>query len=118
MVRINDVKSRVESSIKLAINWQLFIWEKQLISDETLVTEFQTSAESPLLLLNSESTKIRAMFPLSAIKFPDLVNTQTNCESDAQMAKLCASMAYSIQRTIEKCVLNHRLATGTPSYVM
>ena len=112
------MKSRIETTIKLQTNYQLFIWNKQLISDETIVTEFQTSADSPLLLLNSESTKIRATFPLNSIKFPDLVNTTTNCESDAQMAKLCASMGYSIQRTIEKSVRNHRLATATPSYVM
>ena len=56
------MKSRIETSIRLntlGIDNQLMIWNKQLVSDEALVTEFQTSADSPLLLLNSESTKMR-----------------------------------------------------------
>lgn len=116
--RINDVKSRVENTIKLSSNCQLMIWNKQLISDESLVTDFETSNDCPILLLNSESTKIRATFPQNSVKFPDLLNTSSNCETDAQLAKLCASIAYSIQRSIEKLVLNHRLANTTPSYVM
>lgn len=112
------MKSRIETAIKLPINCQLLIWNKSLISDDILVTDFQTTAESPILLLNSESTKIRAILPVNSIKFPELANTPTNCETDAQTAKQCASMAYCIQRNIEKCVLNHRLAITTPSYVM
>ncbi|CAG2112445.1 unnamed protein product [Medioppia subpectinata] len=97
---------------------QLLILDKQLVSDETLVADIHTSVDSPIILLNKETTKIRATFTLTAIKFPELINTSTNCETDAQLAKVCASMAYSVQRNIEKSVLSHRLANDTPSYVM
>ncbi len=104
--------------LKLPINCQLILWNKQIVSDETLVTEFQTTIDSPILLLNSESTKIRATIPANAIKFPEMSKTPTNCDSDAQLAKVCASMAYSVQRTVDKCVLNHKLANNTPTYVI
>lgn len=114
----SDLKKRIESSIKISIKSQLILWNKQQLNETTLVTELNTSQEMPLLLLNSESTKIKNLFPASNVKFPEIANTPTNCDQDAQMAKVCASMAYSIQRSIEKCVLHYCLALNAPSYVM
>ncbi|XP_054168825.1 serine/threonine-protein kinase TBK1-like [Oppia nitens] len=140
--KLIEIKTRLETMVKLGTGSQLMIWNKKQISDDLTVNDFQTSADKPIFLLNSDSTKIRATYPstiqtssssssssstltsaittsaTTAHKFPDIINTSTNCETDAQMAKLCASMAYSIQRCVDKSALNHRLANETPTNIM
>lgn len=102
--------------MKLPVKSQLILWNKQEVTDLNDVTPTE---DSPLLLLSSESTKIRANISgSSVIKFPELSSTSASYDQDAQLAKVCASMGYSIQRNVNKCVNYCRLANATPSHLM
>lgn len=114
---INDFRLKLESSTGVTVSSQLLLWNKQEIFE---LSEVNTTDETPIILLNSHSTKMKSSPIMSSNppKFPDLQTTVTNCDQDAQLAKLCSSMAYSVQRIINKCVLYHRLANNTPQHVM
>ncbi|KAI1285307.1 Serine/threonine-protein kinase TBK1 [Halotydeus destructor] len=114
---VNDLKQKLKSYTRIATESQLLLWNKSQVLNTNDIT---TSAENPILLLNSDPTKMKASPIMSSTphKFPDLHVSITNCEQDAQLAKLSASMAYSMQRIISKCVLYFNLAKQTPRQVI
>lgn len=113
----NDLKVRLKLNTNIQPESQLLLWNKSQVID---INDVQTTPENPIILLNSDPTKMKPspIMSNSAPKFPDLQITVTNCDQDAQLAKLSSSMAYSVQRIILKCVLYYNLAKQTPQQVI
>lgn len=115
--RLDDLKQRLKSVLNVPIESQLLLWNKSQVKD---ISDVQTTPEKPIILLNSDPTKMRMSPILSSNppKFPDLRVSVTNTDQDAQIAKLSSSMAYSVQRIITKSVLYYSLAKETPTQVI
>lgn len=114
---VNDLKQRLKTYTGILPESQLLLWNKQQVLD---INQVNTTLDNPIILLNSDPTKMKASPIMSnnPPKFPDLHVSLTNCDQDAQLAKQSASMAYSVQRIIVKCVLYYRLAKQTPGQVI
>lgn len=113
---LTELKHRIEIITGCQAKHCLLLFNQQRVHDpSTLQT---CSEQNPILLLNSDSTKLKQspllLYRLSS--FPELP-PQTNCDQDAHLAKSCASLSYAIQRVITKCVLYYRLANETPSHL-
>ncbi|RWS01689.1 serine/threonine-protein kinase TBK1-like protein [Dinothrombium tinctorium] len=114
---LTDLKHQIESIVNIPPKSQLLLFNKKQILD---LTDVNTTEENPIILLNSDTTKMKSNLVMSTHnpKFPDLQIQVTNCDQDAQLAKLCASIAYSIQRIVNKCVLYYKLTNSIPSHVI
>lgn len=68
--------------------------------------------------MNTESTKIKQS-PLLLYKFPNFPDfpTTTNCDKDAQVAKHCSALCYTLQRVIKKAVILYRIINDIPGQI-
>lgn len=113
---MNDLKRHLENKTSIPSKSILLLWNKEVVQD---LTQISSSRENPILLINSDNTKLKLMpFHLSLSKIPEIHKTPTNCEADAQLSKSCASIAYAYRRVVSKCVAYYNLANETPSSVM
>ncbi|RWS30647.1 serine/threonine-protein kinase TBK1-like protein [Leptotrombidium deliense] len=112
----NDLKHRIEEMVKIHPKSQLLLWNKKQILD---LIDINTTESNPIILLNSDTTKMKSnLLSIHGHKFPELQVQVTNCDQDAQLAKLCASVGYSVHRVINKCVLHYKLINSIPSHVI
>ena len=113
----NDFKTRLKNTFSIALESQLLLFNKNQLVD---IQEITTTPENPIILLNSDSAKMRqSSFKSSpVIKFPDLRINITNTDQDASLAKQASSTAYTIARNITKCSLYYSLARSTPIQVI
>ncbi|XP_015791606.1 serine/threonine-protein kinase TBK1 [Tetranychus urticae] len=114
---LNDLKHHLENKVSIPAKSALLLWNKQQIHD---LAEVYCTPDNPVLLLNSDVTKLKQspLLSKSLSKFPIMHTTVTNFEEDAQKSKICSSIAYAYSRTIEKCVLYYQLANITPMHVI
>lgn len=91
-----------------------------ILLDDIPLNEINTTESTPLFLLNGQmNSKIRsASCPITPSKFPDIASTQVNTDVDAQYAKLCSSLAYTMLRHIDKFVHNYKLACLIPPHML
>lgn len=91
-----------------------------ILPDDFSINDITTSENVPLFLLNGQmNSKIKsASGPIVPSKFPDVANTTANTDMDAQYAKLCSSMAYTMLRQIDKFVHNYKIACSIPSQML
>lgn len=114
---VHDLKIRLKATLGVQQESQLLLYNNNQVIN---LQEIQTTVNKPIILLNSDPTKIRAspIKSASAPKFPDLRVAITNTDQDAQLAKHSTSMAFSVQRIITKSVLYYDLARVTPNQVI
>ena len=91
-----------------------------ILTDDFLISDLTTSETVPLFLLNGQmNSKIRSSSgPIISSKFPEVATTTANTDLDAQFAKLCSSLAYTMLRQIDKFVHNYKLACSIPSQML
>ena len=114
---VPDLKLRLKATLGMQPENQLLLYNNNQVMN---LQDIQTTVNKPIILLNSDPTKIRAS-PIkssSPPKFPDLRVAITNTDQDAQLAKHSTSMAYSVQRIVAKSVLYYDLARVTPNQVI
>jgi TANK-binding kinase 1 len=113
----NDLKIRLKANFSTHPEHQLLMWNNREVID---VRDVTTTSDKPMIMLSSDSAKIKQspIKSLIAPKFPDLRISITNTDQDAQIAKLSSSTAFSVQRTVAKCVLYYNLARSTPNQVI
>lgn len=111
----NDSKLPASMSCSKLAN--LLTTDILILDDDYLLTDVQTTEHVPLFLLNGQiNSKIRSSHGfIQTCKFPDLTNTATNTDNDAQYAKLCSSLAYATLRQIDKFIHNYKLACSIPA---
>ena len=114
-----ELKHRIEIITGCQTKHCLLLFNRQRVQELSLLLYSVCSEKNPILLLNTDSTKLKQspllLYRLSS--FPEFPST-TNCDQDAHLAKSCSSLAYAIQRVINKCVLYYRLANETPSHLI
>ena len=113
----NDLKIRLKANFSTSPENQLLLWNDREVAD---IRDVTTTIDKPIIMLSSDTQKMKASPVKSSMapKFPDLRISVTNTDQDAQLAKLSSSMAFSVQRSVGKCVLYYNLARCTPNQVI
>lgn len=113
---INELKHRIEIITGCSIKKCLLLFNNKQVFD--LKSILNCSETNPVILLNTESTKIKQS-PLLLFKFSNFPEfpSATNCDKDAQVAKQCAALCYSLQRIIKKAVRFYMIIVDIPSQI-
>ncbi|KAI7693198.1 hypothetical protein SSS_06281 [Sarcoptes scabiei] len=91
-----------------------------ILSNDFPIADLITTEMNPIFMLNDQiNSKIRCTSgPISASKFPDIINTPVNTDLDAQYGKLCCSLAYTTIRKIDQFIHNYKLACQIPCHML
>lgn len=113
---IGELKYRIEIITGCSIKKCLLLFNNKQVFD--LKSILNCSETNPVILLNTESTKIKQS-PLLLFKFSSFPEfpSATNCDKDAQVAKLCSALCYSLQRIIKKAVRFYMIIVDVPSQI-
>lgn len=113
---ISELKHRIEIITGCSIKKCLLLFNNKQVFE--LNSILNCSETNPVILLNTESTKIKQS-PLLLFKFSNFPEfpSSTNCDKDAQVAKLCAALCYSLQRIIKKAVRFYMIIVDVPSQI-
>ena len=113
---IGELKHRIEIITGCSIKKCLLLFNNKQVFD--LKSILNCSETNPVILLNTESTKIKQS-PLLLFKFSNFPEfpSATNCDKDAQVAKLCSALCYSLQRIIKKAVRFYMIINDVPGQI-
>ena len=114
-----EFKSKLKNALNISPENQLLLWNHHQVIEMT--NDIVTTPDKPIILLNYDPIKMKSSPIMSSVapKFPDMkLVVPVNTDSDASLAKLSTSMAYSVSRIIAKCVNYYTLALVTPSHVI
>lgn len=116
---LSEFKSKLKNALNISPENQLLLWNHHQVIEMT--SDIVTTPDKPIILLNYDPIKMKSSPIMSSVapKFPDMkLVVPVNTDSDASLAKLSTSMAYSVSRIIAKCVNYYTLALVTPSHVI
>lgn len=113
---INELKHRIEILTGCSIKKCLLLFNNKQVFD--LKSILICTETNPVILLNTESTKIKQS-PLLLFKFSNFPEfpSANNCDKDAQVAKLCSALCYSLQRIIKKAVRFYKIIVDIPGQI-
>jgi len=114
---INELKHRIEILTGCSIKKCLLLFNNKQVSE--LKSILSCSETNPVILLNIESTKIKQS-QLLLYKFPNFPDFLmiTNCDKDAQVAKLCSAICYNLQRKIKEAARHYKIIVDIPSHLV
>ncbi|KAG1660321.1 Serine/threonine-protein kinase TBK1 [Nymphon striatum] len=118
---LKDLQAELKSQTGIIPSNQLLLFDNRCLNESTfeeLNHTLYTSIDNPLILLDRNKSSIDDRLSSTLlVKFPIFPSTVSSVENDAALGKISCSVAYAVQRLIQKVVIVQQSLLKVPPFL-